>query len=129
VDDGVQRRVDALDAVDGGIDEALGVRPDQSGRVRLGRWRRSWRDPYVTLRPRDTPGRRYAAVVDIERWLKAMPAWAIYTVLGLAVLGGVWIVTIIAHLIGFVLKVAVVGAVVAAIALIVASKSRESGAK
>ena len=49
-----------------------------------------------------------------------MPAWAIYTVLGLAVLGGVWIVTIIAHLIGFVLKVAVVGAVVAAIALIVA---------
>ncbi|MEP6659273.1 MAG: hypothetical protein ABJD24_05080 [Acidimicrobiales bacterium] len=67
--------------------------------------------------------------MDIERWLKAMPAWAIYTVLGLAVLGGVWIVTIIAHLIGFVLKVAVVGAVVAAIALIVASKSRESGAK
>jgi hypothetical protein len=75
------------------------------------------------------PRRRYAAAVDIERWLKAMPAWAIYTVLGLAVLGGVWIVTIIAHLIGFVLKVAVVGAVVAAIALIVASKSRESGAK
>jgi len=47
----------------------------------------------------------------------------------LRVLMGVWIVTIIAHLIGFVLKVAVVGAVVAAIALIVASKSRESGAK
>ena len=129
VDDGVQRRVDALDAVDGRIDqlEWRGLtRADEFG---LCSGVGGCEIHRATLRPRNTPSHRYAAAVDIERWLKAMPAWAIYTVLGLAVLGGVWIVTIIAHLIGFVLKVAVVGAVVRRDTLIVASKSRESGAK